>query len=180
MVLGEARQPTRIGADGVPVTLAEADRSAWGQRRIREGLALAATALPGGGRFALQAGIAGIHSAAPSWEQTDWASITTLYYGLKRVWPAPVVQLGSIVAKSHRGPAELDRALSELRKFGDSAAPDFRRKISAAIADVEERRGNLEAARAAVAEAMDGEPNEALVRYFVRTEARLAELSLGM
>ena len=180
IVLGEARQPTRIGADGIPVTLAEADRSAWGQRRIREGLALAAAALPGGGRFALQAGIAGIHSAAPSWDQTDWASIATLYHGLKRVWPAPIVQLGSIVAQSHRGPAELDRAVDELHKLCDAAGPEFRRRISAAIADVEERRGNLSAAREAVAEAMGGEPNEALVSYFLRTDARLAEQSQGI
>lgn len=178
IVLGEARQPSRIGADGIPVTLAEADRSAWGQRRIREGLALAAAALPGGGRFALQAGIAGIHSSAPSWDQTDWASIATLYHGLKRVWPAPVVQLGSIVAQSHRGPAELERSLSELRTLRTTAAgPDFQRRISAAIADVEERLGNLGAARVAIAEAMEGERNDALVGYFMRTEARLAKQS---
>lgn len=176
IVLGEARRPARIGADGVPISLADADRSAWGHRRIREGLALAAKALPGGGRFALQAGIAGIHSSAPSWEQTDWASIATLYHGLKRVWPAPVVHLGSIVAQSHRGPAELDRAAVELRKLSAGASQDFRRRISAAIADVEDRRGNLAAARRAVAEAMDGEPNEALVRYFLHTDARLSEL----
>ncbi len=176
IILGEARRPTRIGADGVPISLADADRSAWGHRRIREGLALAAKALPGGGRFALQAGIAGIHSSAPSWEQTDWASISTLYHGLKRVWPAPVVHLGSIVALSHRGPAELDRAAVALKKLSVDASPDFCRRISAAIADVEERRGNLAAARRAVAEAMDGEPNEALVRYFLHADVRLSEL----
>ena len=178
-VLGESRRPTRVGADGVPISLADADRSAWGERRIREGLALAAKALPGGGRFALQAGIAGLHSSAPSWEHTDWASIATLYHGLKRVWPAPVVQLGSIVAQSHKGPAELESAVAALTRLRRDAGPDLGRRISAAMADVEERRGNLEASRAAVAEAMEGEPNEALVKYFMHTDARLAALLRG-
>jgi len=175
IVLSEARRPARIGADGVPISLADVDRSAWGHQRIREGLALAAKALPGGGRFALQAGIAGIHSSAPTWEQTDWASISTLYHGLKRVWPAPVVHLGSIVAQSHRGPTELDQAAEALRKLSADASEDFRRRVYAAIADVEERRGNLAAAVTAVAEAMNGEPNEALVRYFRHTKARLTD-----
>lgn len=179
IVLGEARRAGRVGADGIPVSLADADRSAWGQRRIREGLALAAKALPGGGRFALQAGIAGIHCAAPSWEETDWASIATLYHGLKRVWPAPIVQLGSIVAQSHRGPEELAQAVAALSRLKAGASPDFGRRLSAAIADAEERRGNLAAARQAVAEARAGEPNDALVSYFTRTDARLAAMQLG-
>ena len=58
------------------------------------------------------------------------------------------------------------------------AAPEFHRRVSAAIADAEERRGNLVAARTAVAEAMDDEPNEALLRYFLHTDARLATLLL--
>src|SRR6185312_6624939 len=105
IVLGEARRPARTMADGMPLTLAEVDRSAWGQQRIREGLELAARALPGGGRFALQAGIAGLHCSARSWQETDWGAIATLYHGLKRVWPAPVVILGSVIAESHRGAA---------------------------------------------------------------------------
>ena len=173
IVLGEARRPARTGADGMPLTLAEVDRSAWGQQRIREGLALAARALPGGGRFALQAGIAGLHSSAPSWQQTDWAAIATLYHGLKRVWPAPVVHLGSVVAESHRGEAELDRAAEELLRMREGAAPEFRRSVSAAIADVEERRGHPQLAKEALADAMVGERNEALLRYFERVAARL-------
>ncbi|MEO6942220.1 MAG: sigma-70 family RNA polymerase sigma factor [Terrimesophilobacter sp.] len=180
ILLGEGRRPARIMPDGVPVALANADRSAWGHRRIREGLELAAKALPGGGRFALQAGIAGIHSSARTWEDTDWASIATLYHGLKRVWPAPVVQLGSIVADSHRGHAELDRAARELVSMRQSAGAEFRRRVSAAIADVEERRGNLAAARSAIADAATGERNTALVDYFTRSDARLATLLAEM
>ncbi|MBX3092067.1 MAG: sigma-70 family RNA polymerase sigma factor [Cryobacterium sp.] len=173
IVLGEARRPARIGPDGIPIALADADRSAWGHQRIREGLDLAARALPGGGRFALQAGIAGLHSSAARWEDTDWASIATLYHGLKRVWPAPVVHLGSIVAESHRSPESRDRAAIELRKLREGASADFRRRVSAAIADVEERRGRFVDAREAIADALAGERNEAIIEYFTRVEARL-------
>ena len=165
--LAEARRPARTTADGMPLTLAEVDRSAWGRQRIRHGLDLAAQALPGGGRFALQAGIAGLHSSAPTWEQTDWGAIVTLYHGLLRVWPAPVVRLGSIVARSHLGPAELDSAASELRAL----APEPR--VWAALADVEERRGHPAEARDALANAAASETNAALLRYYARATARL-------
>lgn len=179
ILLGEARQPARVGVDGVPMTLAEVDRSAWGQQRIREGLSLAAKALPGGGRFALQAGIAGLHCSAPRWEDTDWAAIATLYSGLLRVWPAPVVRLGSVIAHSHRGGRELDNAAQALTGMLDGATGDFRRRVSAARADVEERRGNTASAREAIADALDGERNAALVSYFRRADARLSAAQNG-
>lgn len=173
IVLGEARRPSRTAADGMPLTLAEVDRSAWGQRRIRAGLALAARALPGGGRFALQAGIAGLHSSAPRWEETDWGAIATLYHGLNRVWPAPVVRLGSIVVQSHLGTAELDRAADDLLRLREGASPEFRRRISAALADVEERRGYPCHVVAALRDAARGERNQALLRYYERAVTRL-------
>ncbi|MCU1413947.1 MAG: putative polymerase, sigma-24 subunit, subfamily [Microbacteriaceae bacterium] len=165
--LGESRRPGRTSPDGIPLTLAEVDRSAWGRQRMSRGLVLAARALPGGGRFALQAGISGLHSSAARWEDTDWNAINTLYYGLLRVWPAPVVKLGALVARSHLGPLELDRATAELR-----ALPRDRR-VSAALADLEERRGDIPAALAAAREALDGESNGALVRFYERMLTRL-------
>jgi RNA polymerase sigma-70 factor (ECF subfamily) len=173
IVLHEARVPARTTPDGMPLNLAEVDRSAWGKHRIMEGLDLAARALPGGGRFALQAGIAGLHCSAARWQDTDWAAIATLYHGLKRVWPAPVVMLGSIVAESHRGPAQLERAAHDLRRLREGALPDFRRRVSAALADVEERRGRPDDARLALSDAMDGERNAALLRYYERAATRL-------
>ena len=171
--LGEARRPARVRPDGMPLTLAEVDRSAWGRRRIRLGLELAARALPGGGRFALQAGIAGLHSSAATWDQTDWAAISTLYHGLSRVWPAPVVTLGGIIARSHLGPSDLDRAAVELRRISGRASAELDRRIFAALADVEERRGAWAPALEALAAASLGEHNEAVLRYYGRVADRL-------
>ncbi|QNE46102.1 sigma-70 family RNA polymerase sigma factor [Glaciihabitans sp. INWT7] len=177
--LGEARGVARTTADGMPLTLAEVDRSAWGRQRIRRGLDLAAQALPGGGRFALQAGIAGLHSSAETWEQTDWAAISTLYFGLTRVWPAPVVTLGSIIARSHLGASELDAAVDELRQLLGRQSEEFDRRIFAALADVEERRGARQAAREALQRASRGEKNEAVLRHYGRVAERLSERPLN-
>jgi RNA polymerase sigma-70 factor (ECF subfamily) len=173
--LGQARGVARTTVDGMPLTLAEVDRSAWGRHRIRRGLELAARALPGGGRFALQAGIAGLHSSAATWEETDWGAISTLYYGLSRVWPAPVVTLGGIIARSHLGPTELDRAAQDLRQLVGRGSAEFDRRIFAALADVEERRGASTAAREALQRASVGEKNEAVLRYYSRVADRLVE-----
>ena len=172
--LGEARVAARTTLDGMPLTLAEVDRSVWGRRRIRRGLELAALALPGGGRFALQAGIAGLHSSAATWAETDWGAISTLYHGLSRVWPAPVVILGGIIARSHLGPSELDRAAVELRRLSGRASAEFDRRVFAALADVEERRGEEGLASEALAAVSLGEKNEALLRYYARVSERLA------
>lgn len=173
--LGEARGVARTTPDGMPLTLAEVDRSGWGRQRIRRGLELAALALPGGGRFALQAGIAGLHSSAATWEQTDWGAISTLYHGLSRVWPAPVVTLGGIIARSHLGPSELDGAADDLRQLIGRGAAEFDRRIFAALVDVEERRGEGAAAREALDRASLGEMNEAVLRYYGRVAERLTE-----
>jgi RNA polymerase sigma-70 factor (ECF subfamily) len=172
IMLGEARRSARATLDGMPLTLAEVDRSGWGRQRIARGLDLAARALPGGGRFALQAGIAGLHSSAPRWEDTDWAAIVTLYHGLIRQWPAPIVRLGMIVARSHLGAEELDRAAHELRALTEG---DHDRRVDAALADVEERRGDIPAALSALDRARVGETNAAIIRYYERVRARLTK-----
>ena len=74
ILLTEARASTRVSESGSLVTLEDADRRRWDASLIREGLDLAVFALPGGGRFALQAGIAGLHAEAPTWMATDWTS----------------------------------------------------------------------------------------------------------
>ena len=177
--LGEARGVARTTLDGMPLTLAEVDRSAWGRQRIRRGLELATLALPGGGRFALQAGIAGLHSSAATWAETDWGAISTLYYGLSRVWPAPVVALGGIIARSHLGPSELDRAAVELRRIIGQEGTELERRIFAALADVEERRGAWAPALEALAAASLGEQNEAVLRYYGRAADRLQQRAVN-
>lgn len=100
IVLTDARRPSRVGADGQLVLLADQDRGAWDRAGIAEGIALVREALgrrpPG--RFALMAAIAAVHAEAPTWQATDWAEIVGLYDVLVATWPSPVVALNRAVA----------------------------------------------------------------------------------
>jgi RNA polymerase sigma factor (sigma-70 family) len=100
ILLTDARQATRLGADGELVLLADQDRARWDRTAIGEGIELVRTALrrrpPG--RFALMAAIAAVHAQAPSWDATDWGEIVGLYDVLVEIWPSPVVALNRAVA----------------------------------------------------------------------------------
>ena len=78
--------------------LEDQDRSRWDAALIAEadGDRRRAEAGPAG-RFTLQAAIAALHAAAPSYEDTDWPQLLELYDALLRVWPSPVVALNRAV-----------------------------------------------------------------------------------
>ncbi|MGA7204978.1 MAG: sigma-70 family RNA polymerase sigma factor [Specibacter sp.] len=117
MLLTEARQgaPDSEARDSFDVkNLENADRTQWAGAMIVEGMTHAAAALPGGGRFALQAGISGLHDAAPCWADTDWDAIGHLYNRLLAIWPAPSVELNRTIARSMSTGVGPSRALDEL------------------------------------------------------------------
>lgn len=124
LLLTEARQATRLTADDEFATLREADRTRWDVAMMVEGERLATVALDGmgdgDGRYALQAGIAGLHAIAPAWEATDWPAIVRLYDGLVRVWPSTSARLGRLVALGHSPDAGPEVALAAL-----DAEPDL-------------------------------------------------------
>jgi len=100
ILLTDARRATRLDDDGRLLVLADQDRSRWDGTAIAEGVVLVRRALARRppGRFALMAGIAAVHAAAPSWAATDWEEIVALYDVLVTVWPSPVVALNRAVA----------------------------------------------------------------------------------
>jgi RNA polymerase sigma-70 factor, ECF subfamily len=103
LLLNHARRRARTDAEGRLVLLEDQDRTRWDPRLIALGLKLTAealTATPVPGRFALQAGIAGVHAAAPSFTQTDWPRVVSLYDRLLAVWDSPVVALNRAAAVS--------------------------------------------------------------------------------
>lgn len=175
LLLTDARTPTRVDDSGNLVPLDEADRSAWNPDLIREGLDLAAHALPGGGRFALQAGISGLHSQAPTWEATDWAAICLLYDRLIEQWPSPSARIARIAARgfSRLGPAA---ALAELDELGPSLAGAAARQAIAVRADLLRRLGRTADARAAYIQARSHELNTPLKVFYGR---RIGELDGG-
>ena len=173
LLVHQARRDTRTDDAGRLLTLEVQDRSAWDRAAIEEAHELVETALRAGppGRFTLQAAIAGLHAQAPSWEETDWPQIVTLYGALLERWPSPVVALNRAIAVSMAdGPAV---ALPEIEALaGDERLARYH-YLPAARADMLRRLGRTEEAIAAYREALALADNRA-EQGFLR--ARLSEL----
>jgi RNA polymerase sigma-70 factor (ECF subfamily) len=172
LLLTDARAGGRFADDGRLATLEIADRRSWDRAAIEQGIALATTALPGGGRYALQAGIAGLHAEAQDWAATDWAAIGTLYDRLIAVWPSPAVAVARIVARSY-GPGGPEQALAELDAIGPDPAGAAGRQLLAVRADLLRRSGRGTEARATYVRAIGVEPHEQTRTFFAQ---RIAEL----
>jgi RNA polymerase sigma-70 factor (ECF subfamily) len=105
------------GNDGL-VLLADQDRRRWDQVAIAraDGYLARAAAFGRPGTFQLQAAIAACHATSPSWAQTDWLQIVTLYDLLLRRDASPVVRLNHAIALGRlEGPAV---ALAEIDGIG--------------------------------------------------------------
>jgi RNA polymerase sigma-70 factor (ECF subfamily) len=173
LLLTEARQSSRLSPEGDFVTLAEADRSRWDQRMIGSGESLATVALAGRGRFGLQAGIAGLHATARSWEQTDWPSIARLYDRLIEVWPSPAAQLGRVVARGYSPDVGPEAALVELDRIPDVFSGALAPQSFAVRGDLARLDDDLPTAVDAYRRAIAVEPNPRVRRFL---ERRLGEL----
>ena len=147
------------------MTLDEADRGDWNRGMIDEGEQLATTALPGRGRFALQAGIAGLHALAPSWAATDWTMIARLYDRLVEVWPSPSAQLSRIVARGYSPDVGPEAALAELAADRELFAGTLEAQAFAVRADLARLAGDTRSAATAYRRAIELEPNERVRRF---------------
>ena len=172
LLVTDARRSTRTDAHGRLLLLEEQDRSAWDRAAIEEGHQLVVGALRGGnpGRYALQAAIAALHAAAPSYAETDWPQVLTLYDELLKVWPSPVVALNRAVGVAMvRGP---EVALGEIEALERDGRLAGYRYLPATKADLLRRLGHHPEATSAYRAALDLADNEA-ERAFL--SARLAE-----
>ena len=173
LLLTDARASSRLDARGEVVTLEDVDRSGWDAERIREGLDLATLALPGGGRFALEAGISGLHSQAASWDATDWSSVCVLYDRLIEQWPSPSAKVARIVARSFL-PGAGAASLAELDDLEGELGGVAARTAIAARADILRRLGRTRDAREAYVRVRSHERNGPVRDYYGR---RIDELS---
>jgi RNA polymerase sigma-70 factor, ECF subfamily len=173
LLVTDARRAARTDGEGRLLRLEEQDRSLWDREAIEEGHHLVVAALRGGGgRFGLQAAIAALHATAPSYAETDWPQVLTLYDALLRAWPSPVVALNRAIAVSMvRGP---EAALADLEAVeGDERLAGYR-YLPATKADLLRRLGRDAEAALAYKAALELAGNEA-EREFLET--RLAEVS---
>jgi RNA polymerase sigma-70 factor (ECF subfamily) len=169
-----ARLRARVAEDGTPVLLEEQDRRLWDRAMIARGFQHLAAArndtllTP----LHVEAGIASIHAAAPSWRETDWASLVSYYDTLNAVAPSPVVAINRAIALAMAGGAEA--GLEALAPLAAQKAVARYLPYHLVVGDLELKRGERAAARAAFARAL-GLPMSAQERKLV--EAKLQRAS---
>jgi RNA polymerase sigma factor (sigma-70 family) len=100
MCFQASRSEARLDAEGNIILLQQQDRSRWYKPLIDRGKyylekASDADALS---EYHLEAAIAGIHSKAPSFDETDWNSINELYGALCKLRPGPITELSRAIA----------------------------------------------------------------------------------
>ncbi|GLI27284.1 RNA polymerase sigma-70 factor, ECF subfamily protein [Agromyces rhizosphaerae] len=169
----DARRPARLDADGEIVLLSDQDRSLWSADALDEGRRLFQRALRSRrvGPYALQAAIAAAHAEAPTFEDTDWATIRRLYAVLGTLEPSPVVTLNEAVAAflaegGDAGLEMLEPVASDLEQY---------HYFHLARADMLAQTGRADAAREAFDRALETCDSEAERRAIRRVAAeRLA------
>ena len=147
MWLGAARLPGRTDEFGELIALTYQDRSRWDQHLIDQGLRFLALSASGPKltEYHVEAAIAAIHAEAASAEETDWASIVSLYDTLMTLRPSPVIALNRAIAIAQsEGP---ERGMDEIRSIGGRERLASYPFYAATLGELELRRGQRAAAR---------------------------------
>ncbi len=141
MCLHAARLPSRLDDAGSLVLLEDQDRSKWSCPLIEEGIRFLERSAADQEMtpYHLEAGIAGLHAQAPSFAETDWASILKLYALLYRLQPTPIVALNRAIALGRvEGPDAALVEIDKIRKDGRLKGYVF---LEAAAADLHQQAG---------------------------------------
>jgi RNA polymerase sigma-70 factor (ECF subfamily) len=172
MLYAQARSGARRDAQGEYVPLAEQDPARWDAAAIAEAEALLAraSALPGTGRYQLEAAVQSAHAVRRRAGASDWDAIERIYDALFALTGSPVVALNRAIAVAElRGPAA---GLAELARLeGDTRLADYQ-PYWAARADLLARTGQRAAADAAYQRAIGLESDPAVRRFLERRRQR--------
>jgi RNA polymerase sigma-70 factor, ECF subfamily len=173
MLLTQARQPARVGADGTLVRLADQDRARWDRSLIDEGHRLVRACLRWNqpGVYQMQAAIAAVHADASSSDDTEWPQVLALYDQLLTLSPNAVVALNRAIAVGElRGPAA---GLTALEAVDTTSLTDYQ-PYHAARADLLSRSGLLDDALAAYDQAIALTTNAAERAFLERQRRSIA------
>ncbi|WP_129663719.1 RNA polymerase sigma factor [Phytoactinopolyspora endophytica] len=175
LLVTDARRATRVDADGRLLRLEDQDRSRWDHDAIAEADdLLTSSSRTYRGRYELQARIAWLYAAAPTYAQTDWSQVLNLYDELLSTWPSPVVALNRTVALSMvSGPEAALRVVEQLEQEKQLSRYHY---LPAIKADLLQRLGRAEAAASSYRQALDLAEND-VERDFL--SERLGRLSPG-
>lgn len=177
MLYAQARRDARRDAHGEYVPLAEQDCDLWNEQLIEEaeGLLARASALPGAGRYQLEAAVQSAHVVRRKTGRPDWEAIERIYDVLIAMTGSPVVAINRAVALAEtRGPAAGLEALEDLA--GESRLAEYQ-PYWAARAELLARTGERRAADEAYERAIGLESDPAVRRFLQRRREKLAGIS---
>jgi RNA polymerase sigma-70 factor (ECF subfamily) len=175
MLYAQARRNARRDAQGRYVPLADQDPASWDTYLIEEAEALLsrASALPGTGRYQLEAAVQSAHVVRRLTGRADWAAIERIYDVLLAITGSPVVAINRAIAVAEtRGPAAGLAALDALSD--DPRLTDYQ-PYWAARAGLLARMGKAESADIAYERAIGLEADPAVRRFL---QQRRTELGL--
>ncbi len=117
MCFQASRLNARLDDKGNIIVLKYQDRSKWYRPLVQKGFDfMDAAAEPfEASTYHLEAAIASLHAASPSFEQTDWKSIYHLYEMLYQMQPNPVVAMNKAIASAYA--FNKQKALEELQQI---------------------------------------------------------------
>jgi RNA polymerase sigma-70 factor (ECF subfamily) len=117
MCFQSSRLNARLDDKGNIIVLKYQDRSKWHRPLIQKGFDyIDAAAEPFEvSTYHLEAAIASLHAASPSFEKTDWKSIYHLYDMLYQLQPNPVVAMNKAIASAYA--VSKQQALEELQQI---------------------------------------------------------------
>jgi RNA polymerase sigma-70 factor (ECF subfamily) len=162
MLHAHARRRARRDGEGRFVPLDAQDTALWDATQIEEAEALMMRAVRLGrvGRFQLEAAIQSAHAQRRRSGVTDWEAVVALYDALLAETGSVVAALNRAVALSRlTGPAEGLAALADLA--ADPRLEDYQ-PYWAALADLSQRAGDIEAAAHAYGRAIGLESDPAV------------------
>ncbi|HEX2485096.1 MAG TPA: DUF6596 domain-containing protein [Myxococcota bacterium] len=171
MLYAHARRDARRDAAGEYVPLAEQDPARWDAAAIDEAEALLgrASALPGAGRYQLEAAVQSAHVVRRRAGRSDWAAIAALYDALYAATRSPVVAINRAVALAQlRGAAA---GLEALDALGDDPRLASYQPYWAARAELLAQVGDAALADAAYERAIGLESDPAVRRFLDQRRA---------
>ncbi len=153
--LHDARRVARVDRNGEMVGLEDQDRTLWDKKKICIATTFLHRSLAQNclGPYQIQAALSACHANAPTYAQTPWQEIASLYAKLHELLPSPVVRLNEAVALSYaRGPAA---GLAHLTETVARDALSSYQPYHAAMADMLRRSGENSAASRAYSRAIE-------------------------
>ncbi len=141
--------------------LEEQDRSLWDRSLIQQGLTYLNRSATGDEftRYHAEAAVLAEHCRAPSFAETRWNEIASLYELLEGLSPSPIHTLNRAIAVAEgHGP---DAGLAILRELSPPAWLLKYYLWDATVGELERRAGNFQRAEAALTRALESAPTDA-------------------